>query len=467
MQGRKVSEGRLFYDIQLENLVPHDHSVRLFNETLDLSFLYEATRSYYSHEGKPSIDPVVLFKLYIIGYFFGINSERKLFREIQVNVAYRWFIGYDLDEELPHHSIMTKSRYRFPKQVFALLFTKIISLCRDEGILSGDYYFIDSSLIKANASRESFRYKVKTEDQYLYDLDNEKPDLCKKQSYGFDGTVDPNKMGNRRKTAKKSEYMISQSDEDAQIITRPGKGTFPAYKAHFCVDRKKRIILSVMGSSATEDDMSKIDDLYTSSKLITGKKPKVVVADSHYGGIECLKYFQDKGISTCIQPRNSVNSNGLFPNNSFKVSSDFMSCTCPAGKQSVKTVNVKSRFRFQYRFLAGNCNVCPMKGKCTNSKKGRIVSIYQESYIENAKNLVESVYGKRLLKARQIHAEGAFGEAKVNHLLARCMYRGLSNFDIQLLLTASVINLKRLLKAKNPKNRIDISKHIPYRSLAA
>jgi transposase len=121
--------------------------VRKIDKELDLSFLYEETKQYYSQEGKPSIDPVVMFKLYILGYFFGIPSERQLFREIQVNRAYRWYLGYDLDQQIPNHSIMTKSRYRFSLEVFERLFKRIIPLCKEKGLISGEYHFIDSTLV--------------------------------------------------------------------------------------------------------------------------------------------------------------------------------------------------------------------------------------------------------------------------------------------------------------------------------
>ena len=118
VQEKKVSESKLFYTLSVDQLIPHDNPVRKISKELDLSFLYEQTREYYSHEGKPSIDPVVLFKLNILGYFFGIPSERQLFSELQVNLAYRWYLGYDLDEQLPDHSIMTKSHYLFALEVF-------------------------------------------------------------------------------------------------------------------------------------------------------------------------------------------------------------------------------------------------------------------------------------------------------------------------------------------------------------
>jgi len=320
MQGIKIQENKLFYTVTLDRLVPQDHPVRRIAEGLDLSFLYEETKEYYSHEGKPSIDPVVLFKLYILGYFFGIPSERRLFREVQV--AYRWYPGYDLDEEIPDHSIMTKSRYRFPKEVFSRLFKEIVRLCKEKGLISGDYYFMDSMIVRADASKESFRSKLLVEEKYLEGLDQAGRGDVEFRGYIFDGKVNTEKMGRRRERKKKSDEIYSRTDPDAELVTRAGKGTIPGYKAHLLVDRKERVILSIDGSKANEDDMSKMGSLYTESIFITGKKPGVVIGDKHYGGVEALKYFQDQGIKTCISPRVAYNLGGRFRNTDFKISED-------------------------------------------------------------------------------------------------------------------------------------------------
>ena len=191
MQGKKGKESKLFYTVSLNQLVPADHPVRRINEVLDLKFIYTETRHYYSHEGKPSIDPVVLFKLYLIVYFFSIPSERKLFREVQVNLAYRWYLGYDLDEEIPDHSIMTKSRYRSPIEVFEHLFKRIIQLCKEKGLVSGDYHFIDSSIVRADVSKESFRRKLVLEQDYLDELKQDESPKDKVKGHKFDGNLDP------------------------------------------------------------------------------------------------------------------------------------------------------------------------------------------------------------------------------------------------------------------------------------
>ena len=450
MQGKKEKERKLFYSVNLDHLVPSDHPVRRINEILDLNFLYQETRPYYSHEGKPSIDPVVLFKLYLLGYFFGIPSERKLFREVQVNLAYRWYLGYDLDEQIPDHSIMTKSRYRFPVEVFERFFRRIIQLCKDKGLISGDYHFIDSSIVQADASKDSFRRKLALEQEYLNALNQDEKPKKPVQGHIFDGNLDPQRMGKRRRSDKKNDHYQSYSDPDAEFITRPGKGSIPSYKAHFSVDRKKRVILAVAGSKSSVDDMSEVHNLFTNSLFAAGKKPKIVVADSHYGGIESLKYFQDQNVQTCINPRISDNSEGRFRNTDFKVIKDGEELECPAGHRVKKQTN--NLYRIQFHWPKRLCNACELKSQCTKSNQGRIVSFYKGHYFDRARALANSPEGKKLLRARQIIVEGLIGEAKNFHLLNKCRYRRLDRFRIQLFLTASAINLKRLLKVTN--NRI-------------
>lgn len=445
MQGKKEQSSKFFYDVTLEKLVPQDHIIRKIDEALNLEFLYRETERYYSHEGKPSIDPVVLFKIYIIGYFFGISSERQLFRDIQVNLAYRWYLGYDIDEDIPNHSIMTKSRYRFPREVFEHLFKRIIHECKKQGLISGDYYFLDSSLIRANASKDSYRAKLKDASEYLTDLqDAEENETVQYSGKVFDGKTDPEKMGKRRNRKKKNDAFESRTDPDAEIISRPGKGTYPSYKAHLCVDRKNRVITAIDGSKASDDDMSKIHDLYISSLFVIGKKPKVITADSHYGGIESLKYFQDQKIETCISPRISDNLNGKYRNTDFKIINDGKDLCCPKGHLSTHKTN--HRYRIQYTWPKTVCDACTTKEKCTNSENGRLVSFYQGSYFFNAASLTKSTRGRKLLRARQIIVEGVIGESKTWHLMGRCKYRGLEQFKIQLLITASVVNLKRLVQ---------------------
>lgn len=144
-------------------------------------------------------------------------------------------------------------------------------------------------------------------------------------------------MGKRRRKAKKNDRMRSSSDPDAELLSRGGSTSLPAYKAHFCVDRRRRAILSVDGSKATEDDLTKVHTLFTESMFAVGKKPHTVVADSHYGGIEGLKYFQDQNIQTCINPRIHDNSEGRFRNTDFTMIVDGQEMEWPRRASGTET----------------------------------------------------------------------------------------------------------------------------------
>ena len=205
MQGKKNSGRNPFFQVCLEDFVSQGHIVRRLDRALNLDYLYAETESYYALDGKPSIDPVVIFKIYLIGYLFGIASERRVLREISINHAYRWYLRYDLDEELPDHSVLTKASLRYPEKVLERFFKHIVLLCRDRGLISGKRHFIDSSVIHAAASKESFRARLMPLDNYLDSIKE-----IEDQDYSFDGAVDPDKMGERRKQIRTRTRQVSE-----------------------------------------------------------------------------------------------------------------------------------------------------------------------------------------------------------------------------------------------------------------
>ena len=144
MMGKKDFKPRIFYRLSLEKMVPQDHLVRALEEVIDLGFVRGLCRKYYSHTGQPSVDPTVLFKMMLVGYLFGITSERKLSEECTVNLAYRWYLGYDLDEATPNHSVISKARARFGKKVFEEFFQEVLNRCLEKGLVGGEKIFAGS-----------------------------------------------------------------------------------------------------------------------------------------------------------------------------------------------------------------------------------------------------------------------------------------------------------------------------------
>jgi transposase len=155
MMGTKDPEAKLFYQFSLEERVPENHLLRRVAQTVDLSFVRRLTARFYSHTGQPSIDPIVIFKMALLSYLYGITSERRLIEEIRLNLAYLWFIGYDLDERVPDHSVLSKARRRFGPTVYLAFFKEVVKQCEQAGLIRGDKLFADSTLVQANASYDS------------------------------------------------------------------------------------------------------------------------------------------------------------------------------------------------------------------------------------------------------------------------------------------------------------------------
>src|SRR6266852_5720923 len=160
MMGHKTVEPKLYMSFSLDAAVPANHLVRRLAAVLDFDFVRGLVRRDYSHTGQPSVDPVVLFKLWLLGYLFNITSERRLCEEASLNLAWRWFLGYELDEPLPDHSVLSKARTRFGVRVYEKFFQRIVHLCEERGLVQGDVLFIDSTLSDANAARDTLRSRA-------------------------------------------------------------------------------------------------------------------------------------------------------------------------------------------------------------------------------------------------------------------------------------------------------------------
>src|SRR3990172_1261712 len=157
MMGRRDLDSNLYYNIALDRLIPQDHLLRRVAAAIDFSFVRPLCRPYYSHTGQPSVDPVVIFKTMLLGYLYGITSERRLAQEVSLHLGYRWFLGYDFDAPTPDHSVLSKARARFGNSVFEEFFRQSIELCRQAGLLDEGPVYVDSTLIRAGASVDSLR----------------------------------------------------------------------------------------------------------------------------------------------------------------------------------------------------------------------------------------------------------------------------------------------------------------------
>ncbi|GAG57704.1 hypothetical protein ES703_45492 [subsurface metagenome] len=445
MQGKKEFNQRIYYNINLDSLVPEDHLLKRLERLISFNFVRDITKSYYSHTGKPSIDPVVLVKMLLVGYLFDIRSERKLVEEISLNLAYRWYIGYDLDEEIPDHSIFSKARVRFGKKLFVEIFEKILVKCIELGLVSKKGMLIDSTIVRANASDGSMVEIDLSPGQYWKRLD--RPDRPKKKLSGarYTGEVDKSKMGKRRRDINRlSLRKKSKTDPDATIVRKPGMGSHLSYKAHIATDTNG-IITAVSASPSVSHDIGSVPDLIQSHEKILGT-PSWIAADTKYGSEECLRYLQDKNIKTAIRPETKTSKPGYFSKNKFKYDSSRDCYVCPNGKLLKRRSKNYPQNRINYSSNKKDCNLCPLKGKCISAGSFRTVSRYDSPCYWKARSWYDSGYGRVMQKLRGTILEGIMGQAKTYHGMSKAKFRGLNKVEIQFLLTATALNLKKMVK---------------------
>ena len=262
MMGIKAYQEKMFYRFSLSKRVPEDHFLRKVAKVVNLSFVRKLVKPYYSYTGQPSIDPLVLFKMMLIGYFYGITSERRLAEEISLNMAFMWYLGYDLDESTPNHSVISKARARYGKEVFEQFFQKVLGLCIKAGLVSGEKVFVDSTLIKANASlkslvprRELIELKFSPK-EYVDRVFSENPveesSLEDGLSKGDEKKIEESR---NRQRGKANKGLVSTTDPDASVYQRSGIPYQLAYKEHMAVDSEARVItaVKVIPAAVTDD----------------------------------------------------------------------------------------------------------------------------------------------------------------------------------------------------------------------
>ncbi len=382
----------------------------------------------------------------LVGYLFDIRSERKLVEEISLNLAYRWYIGYDLDEVVPGHSIFSKARVRFGKELFLKIFENILIKCIEMGLVSKEGVLIDSTIVKADASIQSLVEVNISPEQYWKQLDKGKKPKKILAGDFFTGEVDKNKIGKRRRdTNRVSIKKKSTTDPDATLFYRPGAGSHLSYKAHFATDTNG-IITAVSASPSSLHDTGAVPGLIQSHEKILGV-PGWVAADTKYGSEECLKYLQDKNIKTAIRPETKSSKPNHFSKSKFKYDNPADCYICPNGKVLKRRAKNYTHNRIAYKSSKKDCNLCPVRGKCISGKGSfRTVSHYDSPCYSKARDWYYSGYGRALYKLRGTVIEGVFGQAKTYHGMARSKLRGLAKVEIQFLLTATALNLKKMVK---------------------
>ena len=444
----KTPEDKFIYNFRLEEYVPEDHILRIIDHHIDFDFIRDRVKHLYSHTGKPSVDPVVLIKMLLIGYLFDVKSERQLVKEIQVNLAYRWFIKYDIDEKIPDHSTISQTRRRkfSDSTLFQDLFDEVVRLCMERGYVTGETIMTDSTSIKANASLDSLREVVITPREYIARLEEN----SRESNSSTAATHNKTKGESGKKFSNDSHR--SSSDPDSRILKRKGKETGLYYAEHRSIDISGFITDVHVTSGIVHGNEPYINRLQRQQDMF-GFNIRNVVADRQYGTAIVYKDLTDLGIMAYIpEYRPDIKDGAKFTRKDFIYDIKRDVFICPSGHALSKTLkNPKKKDNsYVYRGSRITCNnSCLQREKCmkkhSRGPKQINVSAYQD-YIEYQLSKKKDPLWRTMLRKRKTLLEGSFGDAKCNHGLRRAKYRGLKKVQEQSLLTAVVQNIKKLVK---------------------
>jgi transposase len=438
--------------VTIESLVPGDHLLRKIEAAIDLEFIRDRVRHLYCEDnGRPALDPVVLFKVLFIGYLFGIRSERQLMREVQCNAAYRWYLRLKLTDKVPDASTLSQNRRRRfrDSDVYQKLFDEIVELAMKRGLVSGEVLYTDATHLKANANKNKFdvvRVEIRPQ-EYLAQLE---------QAIEEDRTA----QGKRELKAKTSgpatkEIKVSRTDKDAGYMVREGKPKGFFYLDHRTVDAKHAIITDTHATPASVHDSVPYLRRLDRQRERFGFRVQAVGVDAGYATTAIAKGLEERGIYGVTGYRQANHGEGLFTKRKFRYDASGDVYICPNGQRlSYRTTN-REGYR-QYHSDAAQCQSCPLRAQCTRSRN--MVKVVTRHVWQAARERVDShrlePRGKQIYERRKETVERSFADAKQLHGHRYARMRGLSNVREQCLLAATAQNLKKiaLLLSSMPPN---------------
>ena len=405
MMGRREDgQGQFFYSFDLDEVVPPDHLVRQIASVLDLSWVHKELAPYYSHTGRPSIDPVLMIRMLIVGYVFALRSERRLCSEVQVNLAYRWFCRLGIEDKIPDHSVF----WRVP----------------------GDQPIAWPKVEEASHAVRD----------YLAALDAANRD---EESKSGDNGDTSGGGGSRRKPPKE----VSLTDPQAAWVTRPGINPFFAYDVNYLIDNKFGIIVDAEGTRA-----NRIVEIAVTQTMVDrverrfDLRPQRLAGDTVYGVARLLKWLMDRKITPHVPVWDkSSRTDGKFSRADFVFDRERNVYVCPAGKLLTNNGLIDQGRILPYRASMYDCARCELKPRCTTANARKVSRDIDEDVRDHVRSLASTEAFQQSHRERK-KVEMRFAHMKRILKLDRLRLRGLSGVRDEVLLTATAQNLRRIAK---------------------
>ena len=443
MMGRhNRDQGQLFYSFDLDAVVPGDHLVREIAAVLDLTWVYDELAPHYPSIGRPSIDPVLMIRMLIIGYVFAIRSERALCREIQVNLAYRWFCGLSIEDKLPDHSAFSRARNeRFrDSDIFRQVFERVVAACIAANLVGGEGFAVDASLIAADANK---RRSIPGR-EWNKDID---PEQASRAVRDYLATLDDPAYGRASNVTPK---FISPSDPAAQWTGALRSAAFFAYADNYLIDVKFGVIMDVEASRAIRQaEVGAARTMIGRTEARFGLKSSWLAADTAYGSAANLDWLvNEKGIAPHVPVIDkSRRDDGTFSREAFVYDKERDVYTCPAGK-TLKTGGTLVNDGATLLYLASthDCGPCPLKSRCCPAApQRRVPRNVNEAARDVARAIARTVQFAQTRRDRK-KIEMLFAHLKRILRVGRLRLRGPRGAQFEFTLAAIAQNLRRLGK---------------------
>ena len=444
MMGIHQPQEQLFsYRVNLEHRIRKEHPLRRVAEAIDFTFIRAEVAQFYGRNGNEGVDPVILAKLMFLLFFDDVPSERELMERLPERLDYLWFLGYNLDEPTPHHSVLSKARRRWGTEVFRNVFLRTVQQCVEAGLVDGKKLHVDSSLIEANASNDSVR--------------ESSPELI--AAYKKAVAAQETKL---EESATPEKYVpvndthVSTTDPDAALVSRRGQGSRLTYHHHRAVDDAQGVITAVETTPGSIAENHKLMDLMEQHEANTEQKVETVVADSKYGTAQNLAACVEKNVAPHLgllsdKSKQHSTRQHCFEAEDFAYEAGTDTYRCPAGQTLTRRRYHERRHTYEYTAKKGVCAACSLRAQCTTGKERTIQRHKDAARVELGRQIARGFAARRDRRRRQHLMEGSFAQAANEHGFKRSRWRRLWRQQIQDWLIAAVQNIKILLRdARKP-----------------
>jgi transposase len=456
MMGQNTRSESLFYYFRLDDHIPEDHLLRLVDRHIDFAFVRETLKASYSHTGRPSIDPEVLLRILLIGYLYGITSERRLVEDVGMHLAYRWFTRLGFDQEVPHHSTFSKNRHgRFQESALFLdLFERVVQQCMEVGLLKGADLSVDSTQISADASpdRAISRDQLvkvakvnRTVREYVEQIERE--NVISESVQSSDASSEATDEPKLCRTYRNSPPLkISTTDPASALSSKRGASEF-AYYENYLVDSRSCVIAGVMATPARlSQEIVAARQMLERAKERFGLQPVSVTADKSYGTGEFLSWLWNRQIAPYIPVLDrKQQTNGFYTQHEFTPVPEEKAYRCPAGELLRYSGMSRGSQGFVFSAKPSQCRNCSRKPACTPAPQRTLKINWYEDVREHVRKLSQTPEFAVARRARN-KIEALFSELRNQIRLRKLRLRGLPRAGEQFILAAAVQNIKRLVR---------------------